>query len=368
MRFVLDTLLGLEDGVAFEGRSVGAKGIITGELIFNTSITGYQETITDPSYLGQLIVFTFPHIGNTGINNTDVESQRVYASGAIVRSLSTFQSGVRLMCSLYKKVRKAGMVVVSGVNTRLLTQTLRTRGVIKGCVITSRNANQLVVDVARASIDISTRDLSKEAFNGKSVSWQPNRSCLEHKYKVIVLNFGLKLSILRSLMDRNCRAYVVSAYVNSKDILNLAVDGIVLSNGPGSPSINPDIVSNVKKIIRCRAPMLGICFGHQVTSLSLGVKTNRLRLGHHGTNHPVKDLNSGSVVTTSQNHSFTIEPASLNDAFRISHISLFDESIQGLETYNHLTLSFQGHPEACAGPKDIEYLFDAFIAVFNSVV
>lgn len=368
MRYVLDTLLGLENGSIYQGRSAGAKGITTGELVFNTSITGYQEAITDPSYLGQLIVFTFPHIGNTGINNTDVESQRIYTSGVIVRSLSTFQSGVRLMCSLYKKVRKAGMVVVSGINTRLLTQTLRTRGVIKGCAITSRNAKQLVVDVARVSIDIATRDLSKETFNDKSVVWQPNINCLEHKYKVIVLNFGLKLSILRSLMDRQCRTYVVSAYVNSKDILNLAVDGIVLSNGPGSPSINPNIVSNIKKIIRCRTPMLGICFGHQVVSLSLGVKTNRLRLGHHGTNHPVKDLSIGAVVTTSQNHSFTIEPTSLNDAFRISHISLFDESVQGLESYMQLTLSFQGHPEANAGPKDIEYLFDAFIAVFNSVV
>ncbi|KAH0998311.1 glutamine-hydrolyzing carbamoyl-phosphate synthase small subunit [Candidatus Tremblaya phenacola] len=367
MRFVLDAVLGLEDGAVLQGRSVGAKGIITGELIFNTSITGYQEIITDPSYLGQLIVFTFPHIGNSGINNTDVESQRAYASGIIVRSFSAFQSGVRIMSSLYKKLRKTGMVALSGVNTRLLTQLLRTRGVIKGCAITSRNANQIAVDVARVSIDISTRDLAKETFNGNSVVWHSKRNCLEHKHKVIVLNFGLKFSILRCLMDRSCIVYVVSAYVNCKDILNLAVDGIVLSNGPGSPSINPDIISNVKKLIHSRIPMLGICFGHQVTSLSLGAKTKRLRFGHHGTNHPVKDLNSGAVVTTAQNHSFTIEPASLNDAFRISHISLFDESVQGLETYTYLTLSFQGHPEACAGPKDIEYLFDAFITVVNSV-
>ena len=375
-------LLVLADGTVFQGQSIGANGLSVGEVVFNTAMTGYQEILTDPSYSRQIVTLTYPHIGNVGSNAEDAESTQVHAAGLVIRDLSAVVSNFRSQATLSELLKKAGVVGIAGIDTRKLTRILREKGTQNGAILAAESAESF--DVARA-IETATAaakqfpglvgmDLAKVVSTPRAYEWNQGSWQLgaghpvinNSRFHVVALDFGVKLNMLRMLADRGCRVTVVPAQTSLKEIEALKPNGIFLSNGPGDPAPCDYAIATAKAAMDKKIPVFGICLGHQIMALASGAQTIKMKFGHHGANHPVQDLDSKKVFITSQNHGFAVEPASLPANLRITHISLFDQSIQGLERTDVPAFCFQGHPEASPGPHDIGPLFDRFIALMET--
>ena len=369
-------VLVLADGTAFHGRSIGARACAVGEVVFNTAITGYQEILTDPSYCRQLVTLTYPHIGNTGVNQEDRESARVHAEGLIVRDVPRLHSNFRATGTLTEYLDKSGKPAIADIDTRKLTRILREKGAQNGCLCAydpEQQAREAVLEEAlrraRAFPGLAGMDLAKVVSTAEPYEWTEGRWQLgkgyerktESRLRVVACDYGVKHNILRMLAERGARVTVVPALFSAKDILRLKPDGVFLSNGPGDPEPCDYAIEAIGEILDAtRVPVFGICLGHQLMGLASGAKTLKMKFGHHGANHPVKDLDTGRVVITSQNHGFAVDPASIGANLRPTHVSLFDGSLQGLARTDRPAFCFQGHPEASPGPHDIGYLFDRF--------
>jgi carbamoyl-phosphate synthase small subunit len=366
-------LLALENGEWFEGQSIGISGQSVGEVVFNTSLTGYQEILTDPSYAKQIITLTHPHIGNTGANLEDDESDRVWASGLIIKDLPLAYSNWRAKMSLSEYLVERNVVAIAGIDTRKLTRILRDQGSLKGCLIAGKNLTdsdiKAAIETAQTFSGLEGLDLAKVVSAQSSYQWRegswkigegyPLKS--EFTYKVVAYDFGVKRNILRMLTDRGCELTIVPAETPASEVLAMKPDGVFLSNGPGDPDPCEYAITAIKEIVAADLPVFGICLGLQLLGLASGMKTIKMGHGHHGANHPVKNLDDGTVLITSQNHGFCIDDASLPDNVRVTHRSLFDNSLQGIELIDHPAFGFQGHPEASPGPHDAAPLFDHFI-------
>ena len=369
---VTPALLALADGTVFEGRAIGALGHTAGEVVFNTSMTGYQEILTDPSYAGQIVTLTYPHIGNVGVNAEDVESRRIFAAGLIVRDLPTRSSSWRRAHDLGEYLRAANIVAIADLDTRKLTRKLREMGAQNGCIIAGPSlaraqANE-AIGRARGAPSMAGLDLAKEVTCAEPYDWASSTWALgvgylpmgETKFHVVAYDYGAKHNILRMLAARGCRLTVVPAQMPACDVLAMKPDGVFLSNGPGDPEPCDYAIDAIREIVDGGTPTFGICLGHQLLGLASGGRTLKMKFGHHGANHPVLDKDTGQVLITSQNHGFAVDPASLPTTARVTHVSLFDGSLQGIARTDKPAFSFQGHPEASPGPHDIGYLFDRF--------
>jgi len=363
-------ILALEDGSLFHGIAVGTMGYSSGEVVFNTSMTGYQEILTDPSYCRQLITLTYPHIGNTGTNNEDFESDRVHAAGLIIRDLPDLYRNWRAEQSLQSFLEAQQVVAIAEIDTRRLTRILREKGAQAGCIATGDELDaQKAINQAKEFPGLSGMDLAREVTTDALITWDEGGWNLEsgylpamdRKYHVVAYDFGVKRNILRMLSDRGCRVTVVPATTLASDVLSMSPDGVFLSNGPGDPEPCGYAIAAIKKIVATDIPVFGICLGHQLLALASGAHTEKMKFGHHGANHPVQDLVSKRVMITSQNHGFAVAEDDLPDNLTVTHRSLFDKSIQGIECMDHPAFSFQGHPEASPGPHDVSPLFDRFI-------
>lgn len=366
-----NAMLVLADGSVFHGVSIGAAGQAIGEVVFNTCMTGYQEILTDPSYTRQLVTLTFPHIGNTGVNTEDTESEKIFAAGLIIRDLPFMHSNFRAQESLNHYLQRHQTIAIADIDTRRLTRVLRDKGTQAGCIMTGANAS-----VERARIlaqnfgSMSGKDLVQEVTcaaihefsQGDWTLRQGFQPAPQTQYHVVAYDFGVKTNILRMLSARGCKLTVVPAKTPAADVLALKPDGVFLSNGPGDPEPCTYAIAAVRELLSYKKPLFGICLGHQLLGLALGAKTRKMPFGHHGGNHPVQDLDSGKVVITSQNHGFEVDASTLPANVRITHQSLFDGSLQGISLTDQPAFSFQGHPEASPGPHDVSYLFDRFIA------
>ncbi len=363
-------LLALADGSIFSGHSIGAAGATVGEVVFNTAITGYQEILTDPSYCEQIVTLTYPHIGNTGVNREDEESPRPYAAGLVVRDVPLRASSWRAERTLPEYLQAHGVVAIAGVDTRRLTRILREKGAQSGCIMTGRVATEEALAKARAFPGLAGMDLAKVVTVQRPYEWaegswrlgagfaKPQRP----RYCVAAYDYGVKRNILRMLVDRACAVTVYPAQTPAAEVLAAKPDGVFLSNGPGDPEPCEYAIEAIGRILdTTRLPVFGICLGHQLMGLASGAKTMKMKFGHHGANHPVKDLDTGQVVITSQNHGFAVDPATIPPTLRPTHVSLFDGSLQGLARTDRPAFCFQGHPEASPGPHDIGYLFDRFV-------
>ena len=374
-------ILALADGTVFTGNSIGAPGHTVGEVVFNTSMTGYQEILTDPSYCQQIVTLTYPHIGNYGVNNEDVESRRVFAAGLIIKDLAMQASNFRQTQSLSDYLQAAGTVAIANLDTRQLTRHLRTHGAQNGCILalppgqSADAANkQTAIDAARAAPSMAGLDLARVVSATQPYPWTQTEWTLgagygeqsQPRWHVVAYDFGIKSNILRMLSARGCKVTVVPAQTSAADALALQPDGIFLSNGPGDPQPCDYAIAAARTLIDSGTPTFGICLGHQIMALASGAKTFKMKFGHHGANHPVKDLDSGRVSITSQNHGFAVDEASLPSHLRATHVSLFDGTLQGLERTDKPAFCFQGHPEASPGPQDIGYLFDRFVREMES--
>ena len=373
-------VLALEDGSVFLGRSIGAdssqRGVAVGEAVFNTAMTGYQEILTDPSYAGQLVTLTYPHIGNTGCNLQDDESARPMAAGLIVRDCPRRHSNWRASERLPDYLRRHGIVAIADIDTRRLTRILREKGAQGGAILTGAKVDsQAAVEQARAYPGMQGMDLAREVTTPERYSWAEGSwdldsgswNAIEPQRHVVAYDFGVKRNILRLLADRACRITVVPATTPADDALALQPDGIFLSNGPGDPEPCTYAIEAIRQFVRMRIPLFGICLGHQLLGLAAGARTLKMKFGHHGANHPVQDLRSGQVLITSQNHGFAVDEKTLPANVRPTHRSLFDGSLQGIELADAPAFSFQGHPEASPGPHDITPLFDRFVASIDQV-
>ena len=365
-----NAILALEDGQIFWGRSIGLKGETVGEVVFNTAMTGYQEILTDPSYSQQIVVLTYPHIGNTGINIVDEESSGVYAAGLIIRDLPISHSNWRSEMNLAKYLSSKNIVAISNIDTRALTRHLRINGALNGCIIVANNINSdQAIEKAKAFLGLKNMDLAKVVSTTKSYTFSQGSYDLEHsdfrkatsKFKVAVYDYGVKKNILRMLVDRGCELTVFNAESPVEEVLDINPDGIFLSNGPGDPEPCDYAIDNIKKLLEKGLPIFGICLGHQLLSLASGAKTEKMKFGHHGANHPVQELKSNRVLITSQNHGFAVSEDAIPANIEVTHRSLFDKTIQGIKIKNKPAFSFQGHPEASPGPHDVSMLFDEFI-------
>ncbi len=363
-------LLALEDGQVFRGKSIGVNGNTVGEVVFNTSMTGYQEILTDPSYAQQIVALTYPHIGNTGTNPVDEESAQIYASGLIIRDLPLMVSNWRSTMPLDEYLVKHNIVAISDIDTRALTRHLREKGTLKGCIITGDNIDKVVaIEKAQAFAGLKNMDLAKVVstpkqydFNEGSYSLESGEfNALDTKFKVTVYDYGVKKNILRMLVDRGCDLTVVNAQTPVDEVLATNPDGVFLSNGPGDPEPCNYAIKNIQTLLEKNIPIFGICLGHQLLSLASGAKTVKMKFGHHGANHPVQDLDTKQVMITSQNHGFSVSKDSMPMSLEVSHKSLFDDSIQGVRVVGKKAFGFQGHPEASPGPRDMGGLFDTFI-------
>ncbi len=368
-------VLALEDGSVFLGRSIGAEGKTVGEVVFNTAMSGYQEILTDPSYARQIVTLTYPHIGNTGCNTEDEESERPMAAGLIVRDCPRRYSNWRATESLPEYLRRNGIVAISDIDTRRLTRILREKGAQGGAILAGPAAStEAAIDMARSFPGMKGMDLAREVTTTEPYAWNEGSWDLdtcqwtgtEPKRHVVAYDFGIKRNILRMLADRGCRVTVVPATTPAEEALALQPDGIFLSNGPGDPEPCDYAISAIQEFIARKIPMFGICLGHQLLGLAAGGSTVKMKFGHHGANHPVQDLASGQVMITSQNHGFAVDEDSLPDNARATHRSLFDQSLQGLELTHVPAFGFQGHPEASPGPHDIAGIFDRFIDAIDS--
>ena len=364
-------ILVLADGSVFRGTSVGFNGTTSGEVVFNTSMTGYQEILTDPSYCKQIVTLTYPHIGNTGTNDEDVESRAVYAAGLIIRDLPLLHSNFRSNESLQDYLIRHETVAIADIDTRRLTRILRDKGAQAGAILTGADATE---EKARELIvafgSMVGKDLAKEvtcdaAYEWTEGEWQLGKGFVtpsEQPYHVVAYDFGVKTNILRMLAERGCRLTVVPAQTPASEVLAHNPDGVFLSNGPGDPEPCDYAIAAIQELLASKKPLFGICLGHQLLGLASGAKTSKMPFGHHGANHPVQDLDSQRVMITSQNHGFQIDENSLPANVRVTHRSLFDGTVQGIELTDQVAFSFQGHPEASPGPHDVAYLFDKFIA------
>lgn len=371
-------LLVLEDGTQFHGRAIGANGTAIGEVVFNTSMTGYQEILTDPSYSRQIVTLTYPHIGNVGTNSSDEESALVHAQGLVIRDLPLIASNYRNQEGLSEYLKRHNIVAIADIDTRKLTRLLREKGAQNGCIIAGDVLDaQLALEKARAFPGLKGMDLAKEVTTKEAYSWNQGswtlqgdlpaaKSEAELPYHVVAYDYGVKRNILRMLVDRGCRLTVVPAQTPAEDVLKLNPDGIFLSNGPGDPAPCDYAIKAIKQFLETDIPVFGICLGHQLLALASGAQTIKMKFGHHGGNHPVKDLDANSVMITAQNHGFAVDEETLPENLRTTHKSLFDGSLQGIHRTDKAAFSFQGHPEASPGPHDAAPLFDHFIELIES--
>ena len=373
-------LLALADGTVFQGTSIGAAGRTVGEVVFNTALTGYQEILTDPSYCRQIVTLTYPHIGNTGVNEEDVEASKVHAAGLIIKDLPVLDSNFRKTRTLSQYLRDEGTVAIADIDTRKLTRILRTGGAQNGCIVALPRGETfteaLVADAvarARGAQSMAGLDLAKVVSTAMPYAWAETEWALgtgygqvaDAPFHVVAYDFGVKRNILRMLASRGCQVTVVPAKTPAAEALLLKPDGIFLSNGPGDPEPCDYAIEATRTLIDTGLPVFGICLGHQIMALASGAKTFKMKFGHHGANHPVKDLDDGRVSITSQNHGFAVDEKSLPATLRPTHVSLFDGTLQGLARTDKPAFCFQGHPEASPGPHDIGYLFDRFIALME---
>ena len=371
-------LLALADGTIFHGKGIGAVGSTVGEVVFNTSMSGYQEILTDPSYCRQIVTLTYPHIGNTGVNAEDVESDRVHAAGLVIRDLPILPSNFRMNQRLDAYLKAENVVAIAGLDTRKLTRVLREKGAQAGCIVTAAAGETLnteaAVAQARAFPGLAGMDLAKVVSATARYEWKQAEWALEGGYTdradgrfhVVAYDFGVKYNILRMLVERGCRLTVVPAQTSASEVLALNPDGVFLSNGPGDPEPCDYAIDAIRDIVAARMPTFGICLGHQLLALASGAKTMKMSTGHHGANHPVKDLDTGKVLITSQNHGFAVDPSTMPANLRVTHHSLFDGTNQGIARTDVPAFSFQGHPEASPGPHDVAYLFDRFIGLMEA--
>ncbi|MGB4059476.1 MAG: glutamine-hydrolyzing carbamoyl-phosphate synthase small subunit [Burkholderiaceae bacterium] len=379
-------ILALADGTVFTGKSIGATGQTVGEVVFNTAITGYQEILTDPSYCQQIVTLTYPHIGNYGVNDEDVEASRVHAAGLIIKDLPLLASNFRKTVTLSEYLQREGTVAIADIDTRALTRRLRTHGAQNGCIL-ALAAGEAVTDAvkaravaaAQAAPNMSGLDLAKVVSAQSSYTWTESEWQLARAdgtpgygqqnaptFHVVAYDFGVKHNILRMLAERGCKVTVVPAQTPASEVLKHQPDGIFLSNGPGDPQPCDYAIAAAAELIETGIPTFGICLGHQIMALASGAKTFKMKFGHHGANHPVKDLDTGRVSITSQNHGFAVDEKTLPANLRPTHVSLFDGTLQGLARTDKPAFCFQGHPEASPGPHDIAYLFDRFTALMTA--
>ena len=366
----------LADGTIFRGQGIGAVGSSVGEVVFNTSLTGYQEILTDPSYTRQIVTLTYPHIGNYGINREDCESDRIYAAGLVIRDLPLLASNFRSEQTLDAYLRSENILGIAGIDTRKLTRILREKGAQAGCLMAGPDIDEAkALEAARAFPGLAGMDLAKVVSTQSAYEWTETEWSLGAGYgklgsdyarfHVVAYDFGVKRNILRMLAFRRCRLTVVPAQTPAAEVLAMKPDGVFLSNGPGDPEPCDYAVEAIREFLEQKIPTFGICLGHQLMGLAAGGRTLKMKFGHHGANHPVKDLKSGQVLITSQNHGFAVDPSTLPANVEVSHVSLFDGSLQGLAWTDRPALCFQGHPEASPGPHDVSYLFDRFIGMME---
>ncbi|MDX5628995.1 MULTISPECIES: glutamine-hydrolyzing carbamoyl-phosphate synthase small subunit [unclassified Brenneria] len=375
---IKSALLVLEDGTQFHGRAIGAEGTAVGEVVFNTSMTGYQEILTDPSYSRQIVTLTYPHIGNVGANKTDEESPSIQAQGLVIRDLPLIASNYRSEESLSEYLKRNNVVAIADIDTRKLTRLLREKGAQNGCIIAGDEPNaELALEKAQAFPGLKGMDLAKEVTTTESYRWLQGSWTLEGDlpadtqeselpYHVVAYDYGVKRNILRLLVDRGCRLTVVPAQTPAEEVLKLDPDGIFLSNGPGDPQPCDYAIRAIKAFLDTDIPVFGICLGHQLLALASGAKTVKMKLGHHGGNHPVKDLDNNRVMITAQNHGFAVDENDLPATLRVTHKSLFDHTVQGIHRTDKAAFSFQGHPEASPGPHDAAPFFDHFIELIKT--
>jgi len=361
-------ILVLRDGTVFRGVSIGAEGLAVGEVVFNTAMTGYQEILTDPSYCRQIVTLTYPHIGNTGANPVDMESDRIDAAGLVIRDLSLAPSSWRMQWTLSDFLKQHGVPAIADIDTRRLTRILRDKGAQDGCLMAGRVDENEALKAARGFAGLIGMDLAKVVSCGEPYEWDESVWKLgegygrraDSRFHVVAYDYGIKRNILRKLVSRGCRVTVVPAQTPADQALAMKPDGIFLSNGPGDPEPCDYAIRAIRRFLDIGIPTFGICLGHQLMGLASGAKTLKMKFGHHGANHPVQDLDTGRVMISSQNHGFAVDPATLPQTARVTHVSLFDGSLQGFARTDRPAFCFQGHPEASPGPHDVDYLFDKF--------
>jgi carbamoyl-phosphate synthase small subunit len=370
-------LLALEDGSLFPGQSIGGAGATVGEVVFNTSMTGYQEILSDPSYARQIVTLTYPHIGNVGTNEEDNECGRPHAAGLVIRDLPVAVSSWRAQLPLDAYLARHGIVAIAGIDTRRLTRLLRENGAQSGCILADGELSAgRALGLARAFPGLKGMDLAREVTTALPYEWTEGSWNLDGGYaesppggafrwRVVAYDYGVKRNILRMLVDRGCRVRVVPAQTPADPILSMDPDGVFLSNGPGDPEPCDYAIDAIRHFLQAGVPVFGICLGHQLLGLASGARTVKMKFGHHGANHPVQDLDTGRVMITSQNHGFAVDPASLPANARVTHVSLFDGSLQGFARTDRPAFCFQGHPEASPGPHDVDYLFDRFVELMQ---
>ncbi len=370
-------ILALEDGSIFRGISIGAEGESAGEVVFNTSMTGYQEILTDPSYCRQIVTLTYPHIGNVGCNVEDAESDKTWVAGLVIRDLPLMASNFRSEQALDEYLRERGIVGIADIDTRRLTRILREKGAQNGCIMAGDNIDEAkALELAGAFPGLKGMDLAKVVTRESAGSWSTSswelgtgyveKADAEQPFHVVAYDFGVKHNILRMLVERGCRLTVVPAQTPAAEVLALNPDGVFLSNGPGDPEPCDYAIEAITEILKSELPVFGICLGHQLLALASGAQTEKMKFGHHGANHPVQDLDSNRVMITSQNHGFAVAEETLPSTLRATHKSLFDGSLQGIERTDRPAFSFQGHPEASPGPHDVAPLFDRFIEMMSA--
>ena len=373
----LPAVLVLADGTILRGISIGAEGISTGEVVFNTAMTGYQEILTDPSYCQQIVTLTYPHIGNTGVNMDDVESgkiNKIHAAGLVIRDLPLAASNWRKTQTLPEYLKEHGVVAIAEIDTRKLTRILREKGAQAGCLMAGHIDESDALKQANEFPGLAGMDLAKIVSCDQAYEWvegekdlgQNNQVKKKLHFHVAALDFGIKQTILRKLAQRNCKVTVVPAQTSTDEILALQPDGVFLSNGPGDPEPCDYAIVTIKELLDKKMPIFGICLGHQLLGLASGAKTIKMKFGHHGANHPVQNLDNKRVMISSQNHGFAIDAKTLPENIKVTHLSLFDGSLQGIELTDRFAFSFQGHPEASPGPHDVDYLFDRFVRMIEN--
>jgi carbamoyl-phosphate synthase small subunit len=366
-------ILALVDGTVFRGASIGVSGATVGEVVFNTAITGYQEILTDPSYCKQIVTLTYPHIGNTGANPEDVESAKVYAAGLVVRDCPRYASSWRKKQGLEAYLKEQGVVAIAGIDTRRLTRMLREKGAQNGCILAGEIDQAAALKAAGGFPGLAGMDLARVVTCDEPYMWQEGEWTLAQGYvpgkapwyHVVAYDYGIKRNILRRLAQRGCKVTVLPAKRTATEALAFNPDGIFLSNGPGDPEPCDYAISTIRDLLATGIPIFGICLGHQLLALASGARTVKMKFGHHGANHPVHDLDTGRVVITSQNHGFAVDAASLPANLRVTHVSLFDGSLQGFARTDGPAFCMQGHPEGSPGPHDVDYLFDRFVALME---
>ena len=366
-------ILALADGTLFRGRSIGAADASAGEVVFNTAMAGYQEILTDPSYAGQIVTLTYPHIGNVGVNAEDIESRKIFAAGLVIRDLPRLASSFRARGDLSQYLAAAGVAGICDIDTRKLTRLLREKGAQNGCIMAGQVDEGEALRRARAAPSMSGLDLAKVVSCRQRYDWNSSTWALgvgyqpapEHRSHVVAYDFGIKHNILRMLASRGCRLTVVPAQTPAKEALALEPDGIFLSNGPGDPEPCGYAIASIREFLSLGKPTFGICLGHQLLGLAVGARTLKMKFGHHGANHPVLDKDTGQVLITSQNHGFAVDSSTLPPTARVTHVSLFDGTLQGFALADKPAFCFQGHPEASPGPHDLGYLFDRFAKMMD---